>query len=315
MNFKTLSPIYLLLQFAAIVPANGQILNYNFKGHKIKATSEEIVLAIHKNTSQKVRAPLTQISLPGILGNTVGLVVNAAKYVLSAEEEKYTATYTSISSENGLIYDSLQNGSSSELNILSIDIYRITVNKDFSRDTATKIKLSPDIAEDGGLFRFKVTSLDMPYSKAKIKKWGKRGKNLAINITIKLDALWKESINSSKSVEDVKGKNPDSIQKSGYQIKTMSLGESSILLPVIIPTKNAYLERNYYSGWFQFPPSTVLQFANRQNHYSVGHYSVTITVKEANPYGIDSKQMAAFMTATSSDISNVIKGLIPNSTK
>ena len=283
---------------------HSQVINYDQDGRKTHPVSERTIIIVHKVTDEKTRGIIGNISLPGLIGAIIPIAVNVTKQILSALEEKYTASYVASIYETGLIYDSAHSGSSSFLNIESIDLVRIAENLDFNKDTVTKITLVPVIEPNGGFFGFKVKSLSLPFTKAKRTRRGRRGKTLDVNITIKVEAQWKEPTGNEKSSDSAKG-------QTNFQVKAATLGESSIFIPAIFPTDNTYLGQTYRSGWFQLPPATALHFAGKENHYAVVFYTLTITVKEANPYGVTAKKMAAFFSAESSDIISILKQVVP----
>lgn len=282
-----------------------QIVNYDHLGKKFNATTEKVILLVDTvNIANKTRGATPSISLPGIVGSVFSLVIDATKTILTSQEAKYTATYSATVSEKGLIKKK-PDQSSPILNISGIHLLRITTDKNGFKDTSTRLTLVPVTEGKSGLFRFKVDSLDMKYSKAKIKRWGRRGKTLDISISLKLDAIWTDATTPTAG----------HLSDTTSQIKTQTLGESSILIQAVEPTNKADIDKDLYSGWFQLPPQSALKFATIDNNYSVGFYNLTVTIKEANAYGIDSKQLADFLGATSSDMSNVLKQLVPTLSK
>jgi hypothetical protein len=83
--------------------------------------------------------------------------------------------------------------------------------------------LVPAVEPHTGLFRFRVDSLIFPYSKAKIKKWGKYGKTIDVSIDIKLEAYWKEVVAGSSGNKKIVVSDT-----TGFTLKSGTLGESTI---------------------------------------------------------------------------------------
>jgi hypothetical protein len=198
------------------------------------------------------------------------------------------------------------------LNINLIDFARITGMD----DTAMEIKLVPVVDANSGLFRLKVQELHFPFSKAKIKRLGRYGKTVDLNIDIKLEAIWKESAANATGGKksNLGGSETDNTDSSnGYSLKTATLGESSITISSITPSANVPLlpSEPYLSAWFEPLPSTALKFMTAESDWAAGWYTITITVKEVNPFGITSKQRADFFSASSGDLSSFMKQLIP----
>jgi hypothetical protein len=299
--------VSLLLLFLASKASHAQLISYTKDGNRVKYGKETTVITIRpqpRNTS--VRSSATPLSLPTILPGIIGAGFSIAKTILAQQQEKYTATYNGSQTGIGLLFlTDTANVQSAALTIKAVDIARI-MDRD---DTAMRMTLVPAVEPHTGLFRFKVETLRFPYSKAKIKKWGKHGKTIDMSVDIKLEAYWKEPTQTSPGNK----KNTDTVT-TGFALKSGTLGESTILLPGIAPTKQneVYLDKPYYSGWFQTLPATAMQFADIKSDWKTGWYTLTITVKEANPYGITSKQRADFFSATSSDLSTLLKSFVPS---
>jgi hypothetical protein len=282
-----------------------QIINYSKNGKRIKVNDEKIVVNIIQGidtSSNRLASP--GLSLPGILTNFVGTGITLVKAIMAQQQEKYTATYVGSVLKKGLIIlDSSDKGKMIRLNIKEIVFSRI-IGKD---GIAMTFSLVPLVENGSGLFRFKVKELGLPLTKAKIKRVGRYGKTVDLNIDIKLDALWKEVVASK----------PDGTQniENNFQIKSATLGQSSILIPGLIPDSVVRLlpSEPYLSGWFQLLPAAASQFLTAENDYKAGWYTLTITIKEANPYAITSKERADFFSSTSIDLSNLLKQFIPSS--
>ncbi|HVY75897.1 MAG TPA: hypothetical protein VG890_13755, partial [Puia sp.] len=83
----------------------------------------------------------------------------------------------------------------------------------------------------------------------------------------------------------------------------------------IRPIGSNVLRSQFYSGWFQMLPSSPVKNAQMKNFKGLGNYTLTITVKEANPYGITSKQLSDFLNGASPDINNLIKQIFLTTSK
>ena len=103
---------------------------------------------------------------------------------------------------------------------------------------------------------------------------------------------------------------------SGYTIKTATLGDASLVLSGIRPGHPVDLHSaGFKTSWFQLPPLAAMAFANEENHYSAVYFNVSVTIKEANPYGVTAKKLADFLSSNSSDILSTIKSLLPQAPK
>jgi len=300
MNMSKVIGLFMLLWMVFPQRNLAQLISYKNDGSRVKSAKETILVNIHPpKRDNTFRAGATPISLPTLLPGIIGAGFSIAKTLLSEQQEKYTATYSGSQTGIGLlILPDTVNKQSAAINIETIDIARI-LDRD---DTAMQVTFVPVAEPHTGLFRFQVQTLRLSYAKAKIKKLGKYGKTIDLSLDIKLEAYWKEPATGAAG------------STAGFVLKSGSLGESSILIPGIAPdsTKGFYLEKPYYSGWFQTLPTTALSFANIESDYKTGWYTLTITIKEANPYGINSKQRSDFFSATSGDLSTLLKSFVPS---
>lgn len=288
---------------------DAQLLNYSPEGKATKVSKESIVVTVRKASDEKVRSSAPVLSLPGIVSNLLGVGIDIVKSVLTARQAKYAASYSTTKTENGLLFlRSEGNSNSAALNIASIDIRRITDNV-----TASEIILSPRLEAQAGLFRLKVDSIQVLYSKAKIRQTGMKGKTLDLSITIKLDAIWKEAATTVSEIgkSDTNAAKHISLKALAYTLKSATLGESTIVIPSIRPGKPAVLEQEYLSGWYQLIPQQAIQFADGNSDWKTGWYTMTVTVKEANPYALNSKDLSDFLNSNSSDILNLLKQFLP----
>lgn len=297
---------------------SAQITSYNSKGNKISSSSENILIVVNK-PAELARGGMPAISLPGVATNIVSVALEIGKTIASNQEAKYAASYSATTSETDLLaLRNPQKPSSVFLNIDSINIIREIVSNASLAETACDIVLVPKIQSTSGLFRFKVERLFIPYTKAKIKRFGRGGKMIDLSITIKLDALWQEPTSekisdSSKQTKAIPSSR--SPNDSSYQIKTAALGESTIFISSVIPGGNFPLERDIYSGWFQLIPNTSLKYSNPENNYKVGEYSLSITVNEVNPYESRAKDFVTLANAATPDINTAIKQILSPTAK
>jgi hypothetical protein len=296
--------LFLLLSVALVSihpSATAQLVKYSPKGEKINITSDRLFIYVDPDTGKHTMSGAGPLSLPNIMGSFLTGTFTIMKALVSSEQEKYSASYTQAKTERGLIYlFKPGNRNTAALNISSITIDRITD----IYDTALEIVLVPIPDAQSGLFRLVVTQFYEPFAKAKIKRGGKLGKTLDLSVDIKLDAIWKEP-----------GVKPDS---QNVSLKTGSLGESTVILPGISPGKRYSFKKEdaqYESGWYQTLPSTALIFATENTNWTTGWYTLTVTIKEANPYAYNSKQLSDFLNSSAGDISNFLKQFIPASGK
>ena len=291
-----------VLVIAFSMTTQAQVMSYGPSGNKIKSSGEQIQIIVNKPEGTK-RSGAAVISLPGVIGSVINLGLDFVKTVSASKAAKYTAIYTCVKSESELIALTNKNNlSSAVLNIDSINIFRMIVNDKRKTETACDIVLVPRIQANSGLFRFKIERLYLPYSKAKIKKAGSAGKMIDLSVTIKMEAFW----------QDASASTPSDTAKKSSLIKTAVLGESTILLTSVLPGGDFPLDgQDCYSGWFQPIPLSALKFADAENNFKVGSYSITVTVKEANPYGIKAKELSDFLSTSNPDIGTFLKQFFP----
>jgi hypothetical protein len=307
MNMPKIMGLFILLWIVFTERSHAQLISYKKDGTHVKYGKETTIITIHpeiRNTN--FRSSATPLSLPTVLPGIIGAGFSIAKTLLAQQQEKYTATYNGSQTGIGLLLlTDTANIQSAGLDIKSVDIARI-MDRD---DTAMWVTLAPAVEPHTGLFRFKVETLRLPCSKAKIKKWGKYGKTIDLSLDIKLEAYWKEPAPASPGLNN----NPHR-DTAGFVLKSGTLGESAILIPGIAPTDQdqVFLDKPYYSGWFQTLPAAALAFANIESDWKTGWYTLTITIKEANPDGITSKQRSDFFSATSTDLSTLLKSFVPS---
>jgi hypothetical protein len=279
--------ILTLVLCVLVLSTEAQLNNFSSTGKtKRKLKAETIEISIAKPVEQKQAA----IALASVLSNLIPIGVNAIQTALSNRQESFTATYSEKISGDDLITGN------SNLNIASISVKRITTEKKSNiSETASEITL--DVEQSGPVFRFSTKSLTLKYSKARLKKCGKRGKSIDLDISIKVDALYKEF--------DKEG--------DGFSITSATLGESSVHLTGIIPQDKPIAISKKYSDWYKLIPAAPDDVDSEKAKR--GWYTITVTVKEANPYGVTSKKLADFFKENSEKITTVIQGFIPKSGK
>jgi len=294
----------LLLSFVLVSThpsATAQLIKYSPQGEKINITSDRHFIYIEPDTGKHTMSASGPLSLPNILGSFLTGTFTIMKEIVTSQQEKYSASYTATKTGRSMMYlIKANNPSSAALNISSISIDRITD----TYDTALHLVLVPIPDPQNGLFRLILTQFYEPFTKAKIKRGGKRGKTLDLSIDIKLEAIWKEAASKTDS--------------QNFSLKTGALGESSILLPGVYPGKRYTFKKEdaeYESGWFQALPSTALTFATEATNWTTGWYTVTLTIKEANPYAYNSKQLSEFLNSAATDISTFLKPFMPTNGK
>ncbi|HMG68367.1 MAG TPA: hypothetical protein VK588_11805 [Chitinophagaceae bacterium] len=259
-----------------------QLNNYDKDGNKTKLASEKIAISI---TTPQERTEAGGFLLSTI-ENILPIGINAVKTAMSNRQESFTATYSGNLSGNKLMVKN------EFLNLETIIIKRNTIDNNNNPLTASQIILK--VEQDGAAFRFSTKEIDFDRSKARIKKHGNKGKTIDLNIDIRVDALWK--------VYDDKKPNQ-------FSLKSSTLGESSITVNGIRPGDHNTDVIN--SNWFQMIPSAPDGVTSELR--GRGWYNITVTVKEANPYGVTSKKIADFFSSNSGDLSTLIKGFLESS--
>lgn len=278
-----MNKIYLTIA-SCIIFANVfcQLNNYDKDGNKTKLSSEKIQISITTPKENKEAGGF----LLSTIENMLPVGINAVKTALSNRQESFTATYSGNLSGNKLMVKN------EFLNIETISINRNTIDNNNNPLVASQIILN--VEQDGAVFRFSTKEIDLDRSKARIKKHGTKGKTIDLNIDIRVDALWK--------VYDDKKPNQ-------FSMKSATLGESSITVNGLRPGDHNTDVIN--SSWFQMIPSAPEGILSELR--GRGWYNITITIKEANPYGITSKKIAEFFSNNSDELSTLIKGFLESS--
>lgn len=292
----------------------GQVKAYRIDKPIITGVDESISIVVDR-PGPKIRGTNVGSLLPGLLGNIISTGIDLVKMALSNEEQKYTATYSGSATGNDLmIVSSDTDGIKGILNADSIHIIRTIVHNDMTTEKVCEIVLVPEADKGSGLYRFRVARINMEGSKAKIKKMGKNGKVLDLSIDIKLDAIWKEAVGSSnEDSTKTSPRNTASKKEMTFAYKSATLGSSSILVTRISPKGANILRDEFYSGWFQPLPSSAFAIPDKSKSRPVGNYTMTITVKEVNPYGLSSQKVASFLASSAADLESIIKQLLPGS--
>jgi hypothetical protein len=310
---------FTILAFILAGKLDAQIINYDKSGTYMRSSGESISVVVAKKANSTNKALIGPVSFPGVIGSVIGLGVDIGKAILTSQQKKYTATYTASKSESELIYfHSAGNSSTADLNIDNIAVTRSFLDDNGKFVEACHFSLEAEKQANSGLFRFKLDTLSLSYTKAKIKKGGKMGKRVDMQITLKLDALWQDAINTSNIDSNKRATSQQQVATkdlNSFQIKSATLGESTILIPAVAPEGPIKLNDSYYSGWYQLLPSTALKYADAENNWKVGNYIITITVKEANPYSISATAISDFFNSSGNDIGTLLKQFFTDSTK
>jgi len=305
---------FLFFFLSANIVAQCQIKAYSLTSKNIEGSDETVQILIDpiaRNTKGG-----NQISLVGVLANTLTAGINLIKISLSREEQKYTATYTSsLTGTNLMLKAPGSKNNSAILNIDSIHIIRSIIKSDLTSHKVTEIVLIPQFDYQTGLYRFRLSRLNMFGSKAKVKKLGHKGKLLDISIDIKLDAIWKEISSISKADTSHVAKANEKSTDTAFSYKTGTLGSSSILVTKISPVGVNIIRDDFYSGWFQPLPTEAFKIGDNKAWLEIGNYALSITVKEANPFAIEAKKLNDFLSGSSGDINTLIKQFLPNAGK
>jgi hypothetical protein len=252
-----------------------QIVNFDGNGKKIKSVSESVLISIDTFPNEKISPHIA-----GIIGSIAGPLVNLAAGAISSHlknrEASFTAQYQGFCSAKSFY----QNGN---FNIDRINITR-KIWVDNQEKEAGRIVLKAE--RDAQLFRLRVDSVLLHYSKARIKDNNDR---LSLNIDLEIIGNWRE-MNS----------------KDDIHVKSVSLGKSGIVINNISPGVNA-ITPAVYSDWFLMIP--IILPADKLG--ASGWYSILVTVKEANARGISSKKIYEFFHDNGAEMADVIKALVP----
>jgi|SRR5688572_8787 len=257
-----------------------QQVSFDSEGKKIKYVSEKIEVTVEKPAEKKDASPV----LASALGSIVKLGVGAVQAHLNAKQESYTATYNGRATGKPFLRDNA-----------NLDMNKVTVKRLIVREGGGNAEeaalITLGVEQDGSVFRFKTEKIKIDLAKARIKKSGNRGKTVDLNIDIKVDAIWMEYDKDKES----------------SKLESATVGNSSITINTVKPGTTV-TDANY-SDWFKMIPPAHKNVTSQLKER--GWYTITITIKEANPYGVNSKKMAEFFKENSETITTLIQGFLP----
>ncbi len=269
-----------------------QLTNFDADGKKTKIDAEKIVILVETKEESDQAAP----AFVTVLSSLIGVGTGAIQAHLSSKQESYTATYTGrISGKNFMVKNSI-------LTISGLKIIRLTKTGNNAFDTSAIIKLK--VIQDDPVFKFETESINITKSKARIKKGGKNGKTIDLNIDIKVDASWRKY----EMEEKEEGEKKEKVKKiKSATLESGTLGQSSITLTGIKPGQ---IENEKISSeWFKMVPQDAANIPAETR--GRGWYTITVTVKEANPYGVTSKKIAEFFKESNEAITGFLQSLVP----
>jgi hypothetical protein len=239
------------------------------------------------------------------------------KVALSNQEQKYSANYMGTTTgANLMLKRPYSKANTGLLNIDSIHVVRSIVQSDKTEIVVSEIVLIPEIDRTTNLFRFRLARLYMKGSKAKVRKKCSKGQLLDLSIDIKLDAIWQTALSTepTDTSRTIRSNNKLS-GDSSFTYKSATLGSSSIIITKVSPIGPNIIRDNFYSGWFQPLGSDAFKLGKTDEWIGAGNYTLTVTIKEANPYGLRPAKLSEFLNATSSDINSLIKQILPSANK
>ncbi len=257
-----------------------QLKNFDKNGKVKKAKAEKIIIQIETPPTPPVNNQAAAIALAAI-GTGIDLGLNAVKTALANREASFTSQYEVKTSNNNPFYDT--NGE--KINISKVKITRQVTWKNNTTEGVSEIVLSVESKQTW--FRFKTESVNIKYSKARIKKCGIYGKTIDLNIQIVMNAVW-----------------GDKDAKNNLITQNGSLGSSSITVKGI--TLGTPITDTYYSDWYTIIP-------NPLNRPTDNNYTIDVQVQEANPYGVTAKAISDFFNSNQTQIDSFLKSLIPSS--
>jgi hypothetical protein len=284
MKSKIIMPFFLFVFNHAF----SQLTNFGSDGKKLKILTETDSSIVVTNLNLPNFVPNAVPLVLGAIEAGVGVGLDVTQAALTKREEGFTATYTSMYTDSSFLYNN-------QFHLDELKFYRLfTTEKDAKKKIASEITLK--FKPSNNLFRLKLESLLLNYSKARIKKCGKSGRTIDISIGIEINGIW----------TDYKG--------STSSLKSATLGASSIIIPGIKPGGKEYdfsqtNSNNLYSDWYQMIPFAPEKTPESRN--SRGYYTITITIREANAAAIGSNNLVTFLNSNSSDISKFIKSFLP----
>lgn len=250
---------------------NAQNIVYSPKNGKTSVSSITNELKIEKrvedsnikSTKQSVAASLATI-LPSVIETGVTIV----KSELKKREESFSAEYKVKSSESGFWKNK------NKLALPELHYTKIISN----RDTAITFVLKPEQSEDGLAFRYKIYSLVVNKSEARVNK---KYSTINLKIDVKLIGFVQEDKKYSKS----------------------DLGQNAITIEGV--SFSELVRGEYYSGWFPILPQIETPNPN-------GNYEIELTIKEANPNVLKTQKISKFFEDNGEKIQETSKLIIEN---
>ncbi len=263
------------LSCVLLIPASvqAQIANFDGNGKRTNSVSESVVIAIDTFPEEKIPSHLAPL-IGAIAGPLADFAVSAVTAHLKSREASFTGQYQGFCSASSFY----RNG---RFNIDKIEIIRKIWEHEQEKE-ASRIVLKAE--RQGELFRLKVDSVFLHYSKARIRN---SDDHISLNIDMEIIGNWREMD-----------------AKNQVHIKSVSLGKSSVEVDHIAPGTSA-APAAVYSDWFLMIP---LALASDKQGGS-GWYSIKATVKEANARGISSKKIYDFFHDTGSEMADLLNAL------
>lgn len=212
-------------------------------------------------------------ALASILPSVIETGITLVKSELKKREESFTAEYSAKVSEGGFWKNS------KKLNLPELKYERSFDSKKESNKHMLSFDLIPEQSTDGLAFRYKISSLKIDWSQARITK---RKSSLNLELDIKISAF-------------VQG-------EKEYAKK--ELGENSIILEGLKFGNNINL--NKFSGWFPI----IKQVKGTSNPN--GNYEIEISIKEANPGVLKTQKMLQFFEDNGEKLQEASKVIIEN---
>jgi hypothetical protein len=321
---KQILPVAFMMTLAAL-HATAQLNNFDGNGHKTKLVSEKTVLSVKKLPQKNAAAPSFLLSNATSL---VGLGVGLVKTVLDKRAQSFTATYSgALTDESVTFFDD------STFAPFTLKVERYTTETEVldPDHRASMIALSVSKEENDGVFRFRLDSIALTDAKARItKSIHSKGKTVDINVLVQIKVLYRDEVKidtlSAKQTMDSTDKSarqPALKTATSYTLKSATLGASSITVGGIRPgtTKDfsGKTDNALYSDWFQMIPATQQTKDARKltagKRYNRCWTTITVTVKEANPYGVQAGKISDFFSSNSSQITTLLNSLLSEGAK
>ncbi len=317
--------VFALMMPFAVLPATAQLNNFDGDGHKTKLAAEKTVLTVKKLPLRNAAAPSFLLSN---VSSLVGLGVGLVKMALDKRAQSFTATYSgALTDESVTFFDD------SSFAPFTLKIERLTSEMEGEEPVyrASMIALSVEKEDNDGVFRFRLDSIALTDAKARItKSMHAKGKTVDLNVAVQVKVLYRDEVKadtlSGKATVDSTNKNsrqPELKMATSYTLKSATLGASSITVAGIRPGTtrdfSGQLDNALYSDWFQMIPATQQTKDAKKltagKRYNRCWTTITVTVKEANPYGVRAGQLSDFFSSNSSGVAAVLNALISEGKK